>query len=154
AAAERAEADAAPGALGWSVALTGLGLLLTVLNAWRISRALIRGLRGAPAGREIVLRRYERGRTRHLLFTLAIYGLSLVVLGWGWAVDQIGQGLPVAEVLILAPFLLAELLSWAAFYDADRACSPAAPRPADLDPFGLAGREPDAGAAFGSRTSH
>jgi Zn-dependent protease with chaperone function len=140
----------------WSAALTGLGMLLTVLHARRVCGALLRGLRGGPAGRENALRRYERGRTRHLLLVLGVYVLSLVGLGWGWTVAQLWQGRPAAEVLILAPFLLAELLSWAIFYDADRACAQPAARPADLDPLGLPGREPEfpEPATFGSRASH
>jgi STE24 endopeptidase len=149
----------------WSIAVTGLGVVLLGLNGWRLSRALVRGLGGDPARREAVLRRYERGRTRHLLLMIAVYVLSLVGLGWGWAVGQVwsrpgeavwvaSEGvwevspipLPGAEVLMLAPFLLAQLLSWALFYDADRAaCQPAA---------GSAGREAERLASFGSRVSY
>ncbi len=123
-----------------AAALTGLGMLLTVLNARRISRGLLRGLRGNPTERENVLRRYERGRTRHLLLMVGIYVLSLVGLGWGWAVAQWWQGRPASEVLILAPFLLTELLSWAIFYDADRACAQPTLRPADPEPATLRAR--------------
>src|SRR5262249_39725925 len=47
--------------------------------------------------------------------------------GWGWAVQSEavhGRGaemLPGAELFILAPFLVGLVLSWAAFYDAERA---------------------------------
>jgi Zn-dependent protease with chaperone function len=146
----------------WCFATTGLGVLLVCLNAWRISRALVRGLGGDPARREYVLRRYERGRVRHHLLMLAVYLLSLIGLGWGWAVGQdwSRQGEPVwiaaegreevplmplagAEVLVLAPFILAQLLSWALFADADHACNQPARSPEPLTPV-----------QFGSRVSY
>src|SRR5581483_12245998 len=103
------------------------------------------------------------GRVRHHLLMLAVYLLSLIGLGWGWAVGQAWSrpGAPVwveedrreevpllplagAEVLVLAPFILAQLLSWAIFHDADHACNQPAPRPLDPD---FPPREPEPRAA-------
>jgi STE24 endopeptidase len=147
----------------WCAAVTGLGLALLGLNAWRLSRGLVLGLAGDPARREVVLRRYERGRGRHQLLIIAVYVLSLIGLGWGWAIGQewsragepvwvSGEGiwevpltpLAGAEVLVLAPFLLAQLLSWALFYDADRVAGQPAP----------GGREAEPPLNLGSRVSH
>jgi Zn-dependent protease with chaperone function len=140
---------------------TGLGVLLCVLNARRISRGLTRGLDRNPADRERLLRRYERGRVRHGALLIAFYVLALVGLGWGWSVGQFWHGagegkeagsLPGTELLLLAPFLVAQLLSWAYFYDAEQASFRAAWRPAEpgADGAGEAGRGP----AFGSRTGY
>ncbi len=157
----------------WCFAATGLGVLLVGLNAWRVSRALVRGLRGDLGRRDNALRRYERGRVRHHLLTIAVYLLSLVGLGWGWAIGQAwshpGEPAAVAadgteevplvplagaELLVLAPFVLVQLLSWAVFYDADRACNQPAPR--TTDPDALAGKEAEQPAVpgFGSRISY
>jgi Zn-dependent protease with chaperone function len=149
----------------WCALLTGLGVALTAFNARRLARGLTRGFRRDPAGRERLLRRYERGRFRHNILLFTVYVLSLVVFGWGWAVGTAWHagpgaqdetpGLPGTELLLLAPFLLAQLLSWAFFYDADRASYQAAQRLDDLDPLGPAWGEPRrTPAGFGSRASY
>lgn len=108
-----------------SAALTWFGVLLVTAFAGAIASGVCRGLAVDPGGREAVLRRYARWRSYHVFTLLVTYGLSLYVLGWGWAVQQVaGHGpseLPGAELLILLPFLAALVLSWVCFYDAERA---------------------------------
>src|SRR5262249_54874221 len=107
-----------------SALLTVLGVGLVGLHAFVVSRRVSRPLARDPSLRDAVIARYERWRFAHRVGLFAVYGLALVALGWGWAVRQFwawgGQPLPGAELLILAPFLTAQLLSWLFFYDADR----------------------------------
>jgi Zn-dependent protease with chaperone function len=140
--------------LVWAVGWTAAAVTLVAWRARRVTQALTRGLERDPAAREQILRRYERGRFRTHLLLFALYTLCLVVLGWGWAVGQFWVGAPGpddvspprpgTELLLLAPFVLAQLLCWAAFYDADRALHPP---PTDS----AGGRR---GAGFGSRAAY
>jgi Zn-dependent protease with chaperone function len=107
-----------------SAALTWLAVTLVVGFARGIA-ANVTGCLGAdPAQRERVLRRYGRLRTYHVFALIGTYAAALYLLGWGWTVQQLWrQGdweLPGAEVLLLAPFLIGLVLSWVAFYDAER----------------------------------
>ena len=74
---------------------------------------------------------------------MAQFAIALVVFGWGWFVrgeDARVSG-PGTELLLLAPFLLGQILSWFFFYDADRAAHVATYRTVDSSLFapGLAG---------------
>ncbi len=106
-------------AITWlAVALTGMHAFLV---AWRVRSPL----NVVPELRERLLRRYERGRLHHQIGLFVMYILVLVVFGWGWSVAELwrGQGqrpLPGAELLILAPFVIAQLLAWSIYYDAER----------------------------------
>jgi Zn-dependent protease with chaperone function len=133
-----------------SALVTGLAVLLVGLHARHVAHRLIRGLRNPDVAREHVLRPYERGRFRNELLLFSTYVLALVVFGWGWVVHELrgteNGPLPGSELLLLAPFLAAQLLAWAFFYDAERALY-------------LCGRhQPDGPAphrpAFGSRFSY
>src|SRR5207249_3235350 len=77
--------------------------------------------------RERILRRYERTRWT---YQFALFGMYIGVMclgGWGWAVGCFWSNgnnvFPGAELLILSPFLVALILSWFCFYDADRAAT-------------------------------
>jgi Zn-dependent protease with chaperone function len=108
-----------------------------------------------------VLHRYERARFYHQLGLLGAYVLCLAVFGWGWAVNHFWgageQGGPAgAELLILAPFLAAQLATWTFFYGAERASQQAARRllleqGADLGAWFEAERE---SSAAGGRASY
>jgi len=130
----------------WSALLTGLGVALVGLNAWRMSRRVARPLDRDPNLRDRVLPRYERGRFVHQFALFALLGVALGVFGWGWAVGQFWKAaaaqLPWPELLVIAPFLAAMLLSWFFFYDADRASHRAAYRLFALDPLARALMDP------------
>jgi STE24 endopeptidase len=72
-----------------------------------------------------VIPRYERRRYVHQFALLIVYALVLLPLGWGWASPELWSWhaavLPGVDLLTLLPFLLAQVLSWLFFYDADRA---------------------------------
>jgi Zn-dependent protease with chaperone function len=130
--------------------LTWLGVAALGLEAWWIARRLSRPLTRDPTLRDRLLHRYEWARFYHQLILVGCYLLALFVFGWGWVVwkgelpegDNSPHG---AELLLLAPFLTAQLLSWAFFYDADRALNRAAHPFVDLEPRGRAWLEPERG---------
>jgi Zn-dependent protease with chaperone function len=129
----------------WSVLLTGLGVAVVGLHAHRVARRLSLGLRQG-VGRDALLRPYERGRLHNQLLLFGSFVVELVGLGWGWAACELRGGeaaAPGTELLLLAPFLAAQLLAWACFYDAERALYLASRR------FGEQPRP-----AFGSRLSY
>src|SRR5579864_3136096 len=107
-----------------SVLFTWLGVLLEIGLAFAVARRVRRSLQTLTEPREPVLTRYRRGRLVHLLGLFATYGLALYAFGYGWAVQELwvwhARPLPAGEVLLLAPFCVALVLSWACFYDAER----------------------------------
>jgi Zn-dependent protease with chaperone function len=100
--------------------LTWLGVGLVVLAAAGLARRTSWEAHLAAEPRETILHRYSNRRFYHTLGLFTYYAVALFVLGWGWAVeaywDHAGN-----ELLILAPFLVSLVLSWACFYSADRA---------------------------------
>src|SRR5438067_2169187 len=84
-----AVADSDSARVAWSALLTGLGVALVGLNAWRMSRRVARPLERDPNLRDRVLPRYERGRFLHQFALFALLGVALGVFGWGWAVGQL-----------------------------------------------------------------
>jgi Zn-dependent protease with chaperone function len=115
--------------------LTSLAVLFVGAHALAVSRRLTHSLRRAPDEREHWARRYEKGRFVHQFVLLIAYVVALVPFGWGWAVKESWpRGWPGLEVLRLAPFFLAQVLSWLIFYDADRALHETSPC-GDRSPF-------------------
>jgi Zn-dependent protease with chaperone function len=109
-----------------SALYTGLGIALMAAWAFVSARRLARAVHREPGRRELLLARHDRWRH---LYNLGLYGLYILAvcgLGWGWAVrswwrwDE-DRFLPAPELALLAPFLISLILSWAAWYDADRA---------------------------------
>src|SRR5207237_4897594 len=98
-------------------ALIGLAGLLSRWVCWHLARD--------PGLRPLLLRRYGSWRLYHQLGLVAFFSLAVYAGGWGWAVQQFCLGprpvLVGGELLLLAPFLTALILSWAWFYDAERA---------------------------------
>jgi Zn-dependent protease with chaperone function len=138
---------------GLSALATWLAVAVVVGYAWVTARRVRGPLEKDPRQRDALLPRYERWRFGHQLAVFAVYTASLCLFGWGRAVQQLWRHgehvLPGAELVLLAPFLVALLFSWAGFYDADRACHLAAHRLLDGDSRG--GR---AAALFGGRWAH
>src|SRR5579883_2928930 len=112
--------------VGVSALCTWLGVFLSVGYAFVVSRLVCRSRHQHVEQREAMLQRYDRRRAFHSVLLLVAYGLSIWLFGWGWAVRSFwrwpgGTLLPAADLIVLAPFLTALVLSWAFFYDADRA---------------------------------
>jgi Zn-dependent protease with chaperone function len=138
---------------GESALLTAGVVLLVGLHALYVAQRLIWPLARDPSLRERLLPRYERQRFLHQVFLLVGYGLALTAAGWGWTVQGWGERAG-RELLLLVPFLAAQVLSWLFFYDADRAAFRAAQRNAETDPLGrLDGRHADA-SPFGGRWAY
>jgi Zn-dependent protease with chaperone function len=128
-----------------SAVLTGLAMASVVVGAAVTAQVTRRQLLRHPGSRDDVLRRYGAWRLYHLLGLCLMYGLAVYGLGWGWAVEHGAHlwrapgaepGLaPGAELLLLAPFLVSLVLSWACFYDAERAINLTGPAADPSRPF-------------------
>src|SRR5947209_3357381 len=108
------------------IVLTWCGVAAIVGTAAFMGLWTRRQLVQHPQERDQVLHRYVSWRFYHLLGLFVIYGLALFGLGWGWVVSSpLAAGfladLPGTELLVLAPFLVALVLSWAFFYDVEKA---------------------------------
>ena len=81
-------------------------------------------LRADFARHRLLLRRFRQLRRVHVALWLLSVGVILYWLGWGQLVRfnwHLERTFLIDEVLILAPVLLPLVLSWAAFYEVDRA---------------------------------
>ena len=89
--------------------------------AWRARRTL--SLR--PLRRDDLLRHYPRWRFYHLVGLIAVYAISLFYFGWGrvasFPLGEPSGSPPGVELLILSPFIAGLGLSWAFFYDVEKA---------------------------------
>lgn len=119
--------------LGWghrgSLIATVVATALPIFGAGWLARRTRRRLLADPADRERTLRSYSRGRFIHLIALVGVQFAALGLLGWGWAV-RTGCGadrpedLPFgSELLLIAPFLVGLVLSWAGFYAAEQTLS-------------------------------
>lgn len=130
----------APQSPVWSLTFTSLGVAAMSLSALAISAATRRALRRDPSRADRTIRRYRSLRLYHFIALLLFYGAALTLLGWALAVQHLGpyrppnrpQLFPAAELLLLAPFLVSLLLSWACYYDVERALHRAGP---SAEPF-------------------
>jgi Zn-dependent protease with chaperone function len=98
-----------------------LWVAVAALSSWASQRQLAR----APLERSATLRRYAKYRRLHLVGLLTFYLVALYPLGWADTVRQLVvfgmRDFPGVELVILAPFLVALILSWALFYNVERA---------------------------------
>jgi STE24 endopeptidase len=105
-------------ALTWT-AMAGAVAVAAVWALWARRRLAL-----DPGARDLVLQNYSAWRVYHFIGLAALYGVAVYVFGWGWAVQTLlgTAGMPPgAELLILAPFLAGLVLSWACFYEIERA---------------------------------
>jgi len=114
------------GSPGVSALVTLAGVGGVVLFAFAASRWLVRRLATAPAEQHnALLNRYDRLRRWQQLALYVVYALALALGGWGWAVKELwrndGVLLPLPELPLLLPLVAALVLSWACWFDADRA---------------------------------
>src|SRR5262245_57844410 len=122
-----------PANIAFSTALTWAGIGVVVFAAARLARWTERALATDPHARDAVLHRYATLRLYHFLLLIGIYISALCFLDWGWTIQSLSVFLdpvdtarthlmlPGSELLLLSPFLAGLILSWAWFYDADRA---------------------------------
>ncbi|HMF18671.1 MAG TPA: M48 family metallopeptidase [Gemmataceae bacterium] len=97
-----------------------LGCLLIGVE-W-ISRQLCRTIRINPGRTFRVRQVLAICRRYYLISLLAYYGIALYLFGWGWTgKEQIGK-FPGRELLLMTPFLIGLIFSWARFYDVELAC--------------------------------
>jgi Zn-dependent protease with chaperone function len=114
------------GGLKLSLLATATLMALPVVAAVLLAHRTRRQLLAAPFNRDEILHVYARNRTRHTFILMAVHGMTLTIFGWGWAVRELcgadrGGTLPFgAELFVMAPFLVALVLSWAAFYPVER----------------------------------
>jgi STE24 endopeptidase len=101
-----------------------LGVTLVALSALALSAWTARRLRRDFQTRSPLLSLFRKLQRVHTVLWLAVAGGVLYWLEWGrlvrfnWHLDR---AILVDEVLILLPVLLPMVLSWAAFYEVDRA---------------------------------
>jgi Zn-dependent protease with chaperone function len=148
----------------WECALvTWAVAALTGVHAFFVSRRVRRLHAVVPARRERLLRRYERGRFHHQIGLFIVYLLLLLVVGWGWAVGQLWQtaaqaSLPGGELLVLAPYVVSQMLAWGIYFDAEKAAHLAAHRSLAAEAGAGAWLELErpraAATAFGGRVSY
>lgn len=124
----------------WSALLTGLSMYVPLVYAFFVTRQVVRPLRRDARLRDELARRYERLRFIHQFLLLGCFSLALGVGGWGWSVNSFWRTepiglLPVAELVVLAPFLFTMVLSWIIFYDAENALHQAAQKLIEDDPL-------------------
>jgi Zn-dependent protease with chaperone function len=138
---EPQERSAPPDWLGTEgcVVLTWLNVLIVAGVAAFVGMRARRTLLRQPALRDEFLHRYPRWRFYHLVGLIAVYGTALFLFGWGRVASfPLGEArgvIPGAEVLVLAPFLAGLVLSWALFYDAEKALYDSGPLSAMGQPF-------------------
>lgn len=102
-----------------ALGVTGLGVFAAV-GSGRIASRLTLGQEPSA----ILLRRFRRLRRCHTVLWLAVAGATLYGLRWSQLVRfnwQLDHCFLLDYVMILAPVLLPVVVSWAAFYDVERA---------------------------------
>jgi len=117
-----------------SAALTGTVIVGLLLIARLFSVTTVSRLACDPRDRVAIGRAH--GLRRHLYFLLNLSGFGLMLTGCGWAFTAnqlmtVGDWLlPGAEVVVLAPYLITLVGSWAIFFDAEHALHRSSPDPA------------------------
>ncbi len=111
--------------LGWtswgSTLVTWCGLAGLLVRAEWLVRSVRRQMARDPGQRPSLMKRFHRLRRRHGWTLLALFTVALYFLGWGWTVTQFFPAmLPGIELILLLPFLMALIFSWARFYDVER----------------------------------
>lgn len=106
------------------LALAVAGMMLVALFAQVTSGRIARRLLHEPERSHALLRRFGQLRRVHAVLWLAVAGAILYGLQWGpmvrfnWALDR---AILVDDLLVLLPVLAPLVLSWAAFYQVEKA---------------------------------
>ncbi len=121
--AENSPAQPVSGAL-IRLAMAGCGVAIVVGFAAISSGVIARRLRSDVRRRHLLLERFKRLRRFHAGLWLIVAGATAYWLGWGQLVRfnwHLDHAFLLDDILVLAPVLLPLVLSWAAFYEVDRA---------------------------------
>src|SRR5262245_45658272 len=120
---------AAGGAALTGTVVVGLLVIVRLFTATTVSQ-----LAHNPRDRVAIARGHGLRRVAFFFLNLAAVGLVLVGCGWGYAANRLATIdewlLPGAEVVVLAPYLVTLVGSWAIFFDAERALHRSSPDPA------------------------
>jgi len=109
---------------GYRLGLALAGMTVVVLAAAGFSGWIAGRLRHDFQRRDVWLPRFRNLRRVHAVLWLAVAGATLYWLDWARLVRYNGhleRALLLDEIAILTPLLLPLVLSWAAFYEVDRA---------------------------------
>lgn len=109
---------------GYRLILAASGMLLVALFAAVSSGLIARRLRRDFQRRIVLLSIFRNLRRVHVVLWLAVAGGVLSWLDWAQLVRfnwHLDRTILLDDILILAPILLPMALSWAAFYEVDRA---------------------------------
>lgn len=109
---------------GYRLGVALLGMMLVVLFAVVASGGIASRLRRSFERHPALLRQFKGLRRAHAVLWLAVAGGILYGLGWAQLVRfnwHLDRTILADDLLILAPILLPMVLSWAAFYEVDRA---------------------------------
>jgi Zn-dependent protease with chaperone function len=108
-----------------SAALTGSAVVSLLLIAKLFTVVTVNRLARDPGDREAVSRAHSLRRLVFFFLNLAGFGFMLTWCGWGFTANRLLTVdellLPGAEILVLAPYLVTLLGSWAIFYDGEHA---------------------------------
>src|SRR5262245_52592855 len=111
--------------LAGSAALTGCVVASMLLVAKLFTVATVTGLARRPDEREAIGRAHSLRRLTYFFLNLIGFGFVLAACGWGFTANELltfgDLLLPGAEILVLLPYLITLIGSWAIFYDAERA---------------------------------
>jgi len=113
---------------------------------------VIRTLRSDPSRKPEVAQGYSRVRRLLFFLNVTLVAASVLVFGWGWAVqntlgefqgeppNRVWHGLPFAELAVPLPYFIILFGAWVIYYDAERALHLTSPfGPVNRDFFGRAG---------------
>ena len=122
-----------------SAALTACVVASLLLVAKLFTVATVTGLARRPDEREAIGRAHSLRRLIYFFLNLTGFGFVLAACGWGFTANELltfgDLLLPGAEILVLLPYLITLIGSWAVFYDAERALQQASTDPAHRGDF-------------------
>jgi Zn-dependent protease with chaperone function len=116
------------GGVQYAAVSTGTAIALSLLTAMTARIWVIRAIRLNPARKPQIIHLYSRFRRFMFFANLVLVTVCIVVLGWGWAVQQLflirwNDKLclaPFAELMVPLPYFLILFGAWTIYFDAER----------------------------------
>jgi STE24 endopeptidase len=107
---------------------TGSAVALSLLAAMTARIWVVRAIRRNPARKPQIVHVYSRFRRFMFFANLVLVSLCIVILGWGWAVQQLfliawngkPRLAPFAELMVPLPYFLILFGAWTIYFDAER----------------------------------